>query len=85
MLTRRAAFRTKDGWVGLGPDHMQEGDLVILLFGGDVLTILRAWDGHYVLVRECYVEGMMYGEVMRVGSSCEGFLDRVNRTALYSR
>lgn len=66
MLFRRAAFRTEDGWIGLAPDEVAEGDVVVILSGGDVPFVLReVGDGGYVLVGECFVEGAMYGDVVK--------------------
>lgn len=47
------------GWLPVGTE---EGDCVCLLFGGDVLYVLRS-DGndHYRLIGECYLEGLMNG------------------------
>ena len=65
MLFRRSAFRTVNGWIGLAPDHVKEGDVVVLLSGGDVPFVLRRVDDErFVLVGECYVEGVMYGEAI---------------------
>jgi Heterokaryon incompatibility protein (HET) len=60
----RTFFVTKDGQIGMGPDNLQEGDVVCVLFGGMVPFILRPEDGHYLLVGECYCHGMMQGEMI---------------------
>lgn len=65
MLFRRAAIRTEDGWIGLAPDIAKEGDVVVILSGGDVPYVLRPEEDVYLLVGECYVEGVMYGEVLQ--------------------
>ena len=65
IMVGRSAFRTRDGWIGLGPDSTTEGDVIAILSGGDAPFVLRACHGHYHVVGNCYVEGVMYGEVAR--------------------
>ncbi|GKT50824.1 heterokaryon incompatibility protein 6, OR allele [Colletotrichum spaethianum] len=65
MIYRRAAFSTENGWIGLGPDMMRNGDVVVLLSGGDVPFVLRPTQDGHTLIGECYVEGMMYGEMLK--------------------
>jgi len=50
--------------MGIGSRKMQTGDEVCVLFGGEVLFILRSVLDHYWLVGECYVHGLMQGEAM---------------------
>jgi hypothetical protein len=61
----RSVFRTVSGKVGLGPAAVKEGDLVVVLWGGQVPYVLRRrreGQGTYAFVGECYVEGLMRGE-----------------------
>ena len=66
-ITRnQVMFTTQDGFLGMGPDNMIEGDEVWVLEGGSHPFVLRAIDSEammYQLVGECYVSGIMYGEV----------------------
>jgi hypothetical protein len=64
--TGRCFFATSKGFLGLGPRSMQRGDIVAVLFGGRVPFILRSMDGHFRLVGECYVHGIMDGEVVQM-------------------
>ncbi|KAK1993787.1 hypothetical protein LX36DRAFT_585648 [Colletotrichum falcatum] len=58
--------RGANGWIGFGPDTMRKGDVIAVLSGGDVPFVLRPiQDGHYTLIGECYVEGIMYGEMVK--------------------
>jgi hypothetical protein len=57
-------FITADGHIGMGPFAMQEKDVVVVLFGGPVPYILRPKGGHYELVGECYVHGIMEGKAI---------------------
>ncbi|RFU27238.1 hypothetical protein B7463_g9111, partial [Scytalidium lignicola] len=60
----RSAFKTSDGYIGLGPDTIQTGDYVIILPGMDVPYIVRPVGVDlYKLVDEAYVPGVMYGEL----------------------
>ncbi|KAI8716169.1 HET domain-containing protein [Fusarium sp. LHS14.1] len=82
MLYRGSAFSTSDGWIGIGPNIMRAGDLIVLLSGGNVPHVLRlcGCGDHYVLIGECYVEGIMYGEMMTAlqkGSRVEGKIFRI--------
>lgn len=49
---------------GVAPDATRVGDLVVVLFGARVPFILRQHGSHYVLLGECYVHGIMDGEVI---------------------
>ncbi|KAM6529509.1 hypothetical protein FALCPG4_007645 [Fusarium falciforme] len=82
VLYRRSAFSTPGGWIGIGPDNMKAGDVIVLLSGGDVPHILRlcGCGDHYELIGECYVEGIMYGEMMtalKKESSVKGKIFRI--------
>jgi hypothetical protein len=52
------------GLLGVVPDTTRAGDLVVVFFGGRVPFILRQHGGHYVLLGECYIHGMMDGEAI---------------------
>jgi hypothetical protein len=58
----RSFFRTQKGYMGLGPNVIEIGDLVCILFGGHVPFILRPKNGYFLLVGEAYVHGIMEGE-----------------------
>ncbi|EPE33887.1 hypothetical protein GLAREA_06900 [Glarea lozoyensis ATCC 20868] len=62
----RVFFMTKKGYMGLGYDTVKEGDIVAVVMGGEVPLVLRpAGDGLFLLIGECYVHGIMDGEVMK--------------------
>ena len=67
----RALFSTERGYIGLGPPHCRPGDLVCILFGGEVPFVLRPVGGRYQLVGDAYVHGIMEGEAL----STPGFED----------
>ncbi|KAF2645476.1 HET-domain-containing protein [Massarina eburnea CBS 473.64] len=66
-LLHRRVFITSKRLLGLGPAAMMSGDVVAVLFGGRVPFILRRVEGEdqgWRLVGECYVDGIMDGEVV---------------------
>ncbi|CZR35522.1 hypothetical protein LB506_010365 [Fusarium annulatum] len=65
LVTRYRGFAiTFGGWFVVGPDIMQAEDVVVVLYGGRTPFLLRRKDdGTWILVGECYVHGMMNGEV----------------------
>lgn len=62
----RRLFVTHDGFVGMGPESAQEGDHVAVLHGSRVPYVLRHEPSkdEYRFVDECYVQGMMQGEIV---------------------
>ena len=65
---RRLARVVQKDWstdgLALVPQCVREGDQVFVLLGGQVLYVLRNLGGTYKFVGECYVHGMMDGEVL---------------------
>jgi hypothetical protein len=60
----RRIFWTAQGYLGIGPASMAEGNIICVFFGGHVLYVLRAAGlGLYECIGECYVYGLMDGEV----------------------
>jgi hypothetical protein len=68
MAFGRRLFRTSRGFMGLGPAAAQVGDRICVLFGGQVLYVLRGHtESHFEFVGECYVHGMMDGQACKDG------------------
>lgn len=77
---RRRLFLTPNGFLGLAPDTVREGDMLAVLSGGDTPFLLRpirederlpevgeipsAQSNRYLLVGECFMHGLMQGEVV---------------------
>ena len=61
----RRFFIMSSGHIGIGPQTMLPGDVVAVLYGGYVPFVLRPCGEEYELVGECYVHGIMNGEVIR--------------------
>ncbi|KAK6434462.1 hypothetical protein LTR95_009351 [Oleoguttula sp. CCFEE 5521] len=65
FCTHRCFFITQAGYIGLGPEYLQEGDIVTILSGGDWPFALRRCDlekEQYQFLSSCYVHGVMHGE-----------------------
>ncbi|KAF2454933.1 heterokaryon incompatibility protein-domain-containing protein [Lineolata rhizophorae] len=60
----RRFFLTSKGYMGVGPPTLRDGDRVCVLYGGIVPFLLRLRDGHWKLVGEAYVHGLMDGEAV---------------------
>jgi hypothetical protein len=61
----RKPFVTTKGHLGLGPDHVEPGDVIAVLIGCQVPFALRkSADGKYEIVGEAYVDGIMDGEAV---------------------
>jgi hypothetical protein len=62
----RSFIVTEKGYLGLGRNSTQPGDIVCVLRGGNVPFILRRkGNGYYELVGEAYVHWIMDGSVAR--------------------
>lgn len=64
-------FITKKKYMGRGPSTMKKGDLVCVLYGGNVPFVLRPWAGKHFLIGECYVHGVMSGEAIAMRDAGE--------------
>jgi len=63
----RRLFRTQKGYLGVGPQSLEVGDVVVVLPGAGVPFVLRtAGDGRWRLIGEGYVHGIMHGEALEM-------------------
>lgn len=60
----RRNFLTSSGNLGFGREDLEVGDIVCVLFGCSVPVVLRKMNGYYNFLRECYVHGILEGEVV---------------------
>jgi hypothetical protein len=61
---RRRLFKTRGGYLGTGARSLREGDEVWILHSSGVPFVLRPQlNGHYRLIGEAFVYGVMHGEV----------------------
>lgn len=76
----RSFFTTKAGLFGIGPGIVEPEDSVVILLGADVPFIIREKEkcgdnfGGYALIGECYVRGLMTGDVIRAWGGPDGDL-----------
>jgi hypothetical protein len=71
-LIGRTLFATKSGYMGIGDNALEPGDLVCVLLGGRTPYILRPAEGRkYRFIGECYLHGIMYGEALIEGLTRE--------------
>ncbi|EXJ53371.1 uncharacterized protein A1O5_13390 [Cladophialophora psammophila CBS 110553] len=63
----RRLLLTQKGYLGLGHTYLQQGDIIVVLFGGPTPYLLREKQGanSYTVVGECYIHGLMGGEAVR--------------------
>jgi hypothetical protein len=64
FMRERSFFTTKEGFIGLAPKAARTGDVVCVLLGCSSPLVLRPIESKYQVVGECYVEGMMRGELL---------------------
>jgi len=70
--TYRCPFVLTNGYIGLGPTTMSEGDHVFVVLGADVPFVFRLkHDGTYCLVGDVYVHGIMDGEIAGADSTAQ--------------
>lgn len=55
---------TQSGRVGMATRECERGDLICVLFGGRMPLVLRPQNGHYILISESYIHGLMNGEAI---------------------
>ncbi|KAF2792951.1 HET-domain-containing protein [Melanomma pulvis-pyrius CBS 109.77] len=75
-ISRRAFFVTEKGYFGIGPPGGRDGDCVCLLGGCSVPLVLRKVREEWEVVGECFVCGIMDGEVAQMGEKSEVFVLR---------
>jgi hypothetical protein len=64
----RKAFKSSQGYIGLGPEGMQPGDHICIFQGAEVPVLLRSGNNNrYRLVGSVYVHGIMNGEAEEDG------------------
>lgn len=70
MAFPRRLCITADDRVGQAPRRAKVGDLICILFGGEVPFVIRPTEnGAYTLVGECYINGVMDGELVNPGQA----------------
>jgi hypothetical protein len=63
----RCFFVCEQGILGVGPKHMQPGDIIVIIAGTRMPLVLRRLQDPpetFLLVENAYVPKMMHGEVL---------------------
>jgi hypothetical protein len=60
----RSFFVSSKGYMGLGPLDAKVGDEICVLLGCNQPLVIRRVGDHHLVVGQCYVYGMMFGEMM---------------------
>ncbi|KAH3943128.1 hypothetical protein HBI56_101120 [Parastagonospora nodorum] len=53
--SNQVVFRLKENYLGIGPEILEEGDIIVYFYGAEVPFALRPQDGHWRFVGECYM------------------------------
>ena len=70
--SQKRFFVDEGGWIGLAPSGALEGDEICLFLGAQVPFVVRKrGDGKYRFIGECYVHGIMDGELMEAATDGE--------------
>jgi hypothetical protein len=64
QLENRNFFISSKAYMGLGPSDVQVGDVICVLLGCNQPLVVRRFGDHHLVVGQCYVYGMMFGEMM---------------------
>jgi hypothetical protein len=65
-LKGRRLITTETGYVCLVPDSVQRGDTIAILLGCNFPVLLRPWQNRFRVLGECYVHGLMDGDIFRL-------------------
>lgn len=64
-------FVTEKGYLGIGPEATQPGDVVSIFAGARSPYIMRPIGKHYALLGDSFVMGLMHGELRAMEERCE--------------
>jgi hypothetical protein len=59
---KKCFFSTANGYFGIAPSFVQQGDSIAVLEGFNVPVVLRKADEGYRFVTSAYIHGIMFGE-----------------------
>jgi hypothetical protein len=62
-LQGRKLITTRTGYLGLAPQYVQRQDVLVVLMGCNFPVLLRHYENGYRVLGECYIHGLMAGEV----------------------
>jgi hypothetical protein len=75
---QRQLFLSKRGYIGLCPAEAREDDLLCILLGVRVPLVLRKQSEHYVIIGDCYIDGVMDGELIPEVEAGRFIIERFN-------
>jgi hypothetical protein len=64
LCVNKRVFYSRDGLIGLGPQHISENDFVCILHGSKIPCILRKQDYGWKVIGQCFYERWMHGELV---------------------
>lgn len=64
-------FKVAETWLGISSGNIKEGDIVAIVFGATVPFIFRKRGKAYRLIADCYIDGMMDGEAIKMSENGE--------------
>ena len=68
QLRGNAIVKTREGFMANVPQQAKTGDIIAIVNGCRTPLILRRCEPNgYILIGDCYVHGIMYGEAMEMG------------------
>jgi hypothetical protein len=75
LIAGRTFCITREGYIGLVPLLSKVGDVIVIFCGATTPHVLRQIEGssYFSLVGECYIHGMMDGEMMKKSRVLAGF------------
>ncbi|KAL8868749.1 MAG: hypothetical protein Q9174_004777 [Haloplaca sp. 1 TL-2023] len=63
-VNRSLIISERFGFVGLGPAQVSPGDLIVILFGGNMCYVLRKVGVSYQIIGDAFIDGLMDGEAL---------------------
>ena len=67
MMGWKTVFRTAQGFLGVGPHSVRDGDIVVVFQGCSMAGLVRPWGDGFRYVGPAYVLGAMHGEFWETG------------------
>ncbi|OAL51695.1 HET-domain-containing protein [Pyrenochaeta sp. DS3sAY3a] len=64
VCSHRRFFQMENGSFGIGPACMRNGDVVVVLFGGESPYVLRPCGRSYLFMGQAYVDELMEGQLI---------------------
>jgi hypothetical protein len=74
-LTGRRLITTSGGYLGMAPEEALKDDVIAILYGCNFPVVLRSDGDRYYVIGECYVNGVMDGELMQ-SKDCGEYWER---------